>query len=51
MIPSPLISGQPEQEAEGNIRNLKRRFSELEEVRLHVVLFFDRGRGQATPSY
>ena len=30
MTPSPLISGQPEQEAEGNIRNLKRRFSELE---------------------
>lgn len=44
-------SGEPEQVAEGEVRKLKRRFLEVEEVRLHVVLFLDHGSGQATPIY
>ena len=43
--------GEPEQVAEGEVRKLKRRFLEVEEVRLHVVLFLDHGSGQATPIY
>lgn len=45
MTPLPVTSGQPEQEAEGKVRKLKRRFVELEEVRLHVVVFLDCGSG------
>jgi hypothetical protein len=37
--------GEPEQIAEGEVRKLKRRFLEVEEVRLHVVVFLDHGSG------
>ena len=33
--------GEPEQVAEGEVRKLKRRFLEVEEVRLQVVVFLD----------
>ena len=42
---------EPEQVAEGEVRKLKRRFLEVDEVRLHVVIFLDHGSGQTTPIY
>ena len=41
----------PEQVGEGKVRKLKRRFHELGEVRLHAIVFLDRGSGQTTPMY
>jgi len=45
MTPPPSASGQSDQVAEENVRKPKRRFIELEEVRLHVTVFLDRGGG------
>lgn len=45
------MSVQPEQAAEQKVRKLKRRFPGVEEVRLLVVVFLDRGSGQTTPMY
>ena len=43
--------GEPEQVSEGEVRKLKRRFPEVDEVRLHVVIFLDHGGGQTTSIY
>lgn len=36
---------EPEQVAQGEVRKLKRRFLEVDEVRLHVVVFLDHASG------
>ena len=48
--PRPTL-GEPEQVAEGEVRKLKRRFLEVDEVRLHVVIHLDHGSGQTTAIY